>query len=79
MFFVTRFLDVSSLLLVGIIGMVVSFAIVACTYFAWGRDTLVRHRQTRRELIFTAPGVYLLGLFLSFVELIDEKKYDFWD
>jgi hypothetical protein len=29
--------------------------------------------------LLIALGVYLLGLFLSFVELIDEKKYDFLD
>ena len=29
--------------------------------------------------VLIALGVYLLGLFLSFVELIDEKKYDFLD
>ncbi len=62
LFFVTRFLGVSSLLLIGIIGMAVSFSIVASTYFAWGRDALVRHRQTRRALIFAALPCALLHL-----------------
>ena len=62
LFFVTRFLGVSSLLLIGIIGMAASFSIVASTYFAWGRDALVRHRQTRRALIFAALPCALLHL-----------------
>lgn len=62
LFFLTRFLGVSSLFLVGIIGMATSFVIVSSTYFAWGRDTLVRHRQTRWALIFTALPCVLLHL-----------------
>ena len=65
LFFLTRFLGVSSLFLVGIIGMATSFVIVSSTYFAWGRDTLTRHRQTRRDLILTAlPCALLHFVFL---------------
>ena len=78
LFFPMRFLGLYSFALVGIIGMVISFAIIASTYFAWGRDTLVRHRQTRRELIFTALPcalLYLAFLIAGWVAIFIVKIY----
>lgn len=47
--------------------------------FAAGSPFFILFFPTHGTVIFIALGVYLLGLFLSFVELCDEKKYDFWD
>ncbi len=62
LFLLTNFiLGIYSFLLMGLIGMVTTAALLAISYFEWGRDSLPRHRLGKRELslgFLICGGIY---------------------